>query len=456
MNERNDSNISRRDFFKVLGQSISLFMLSFWSNKTFKFSGLDEVAKAAIPQRKNLGYEPSKTPSPPITRRPFATNTATQTPMPTSTRKINPTNMPTRSPIPTSKRVTPTPTLSPTARITPTFTPTVTSTSTYTRVPTSTTTFTPTLTATPDLRGYIIPSTENFEILIGHIATAVNVANVLQAGKQDIDMSDLIEDFLNFNREKYEEYKKGKRPYKYLKFSEYRHGDLLTGRIYIRATVEIPDSKDGSTEREYVGYILDYLKNKLIVAIVNIDEEKRTQIERDVAESNRLTCVKFTRVIWNLFGNYKNNKLGLFPPIFQLQIVNAGELTYQSTSKEDIFNPENIGIQFASLIGGANIIAIRPEERPELFDGKIMVFFRPQMNDSESGHVGIAKLKAEYDAKGKFQNMQVTYIEVDGNTGQAYYSYRSDLEDFKTHLYLNTPRKEGYSSYLVGWVFNRE
>ena len=433
MKDINDSHISRRAFLKVLGQSLGFLALGVWSKDTLKFAGTDELVKAA--DGKTV-YKPTITPTSTMTRRPLATNTGTPTLRPTST------------------RVTPTPSLSPTMRATE-F-PTVTNTPEYTRVPTSTATFTPTVTATPDLTGYIIPSPDNFEVLMGYLATAVNIENVRQEGKDEIDMSDLVEDYLNFDRGKYEEYKKGKRPYKYLKFREYLHSKSGTGKINIQATVEVPSSIDGSSEREYVSRILGFLKDRFKVAVVNIDERQRVQIERDVAESNRLTCVKSTRFIWDLFGDYSKDGYGLFPAIFQLQIINAGELAFQSEKKVNVFAPENVSISFSSAMGGANIVAAHPEKDPEAFDGQIMVFFRPQMVEGEPGHVGICKLIAEYDPKGKFENIVVTYFEVDGNTGQAYYTYRSDLEEFRTHLYLNTPRAEGYSRYLVGWLYNRE
>ncbi len=421
-----------------------------------------------------------------ITRRPTATETYTPTLRPTFTKKpltatltktIKPTwtIAPTQTAIPTltrkptviiTKWVTPTYTRQPRATDTPLPSPTNTRNPTATEMPTKTPTATvfvvtptlsptPTITPTPDVRGLTIPNPDNFERIIQHLAISINYVSVMQEGSNHVDVTDLVEDFLDFSRSKYEEYVNGKRPYKYLNFQEFRRGDLVSGKLVTRAVVVVPDSQDGKYDKEYLDQILRYMKDDLKVDVSKINDQQRVIIARDIGESNRFTCVKFLRLVWNLFGDYYHDGKGLFPEIYQARIVFAGQLAFQAQGGGNIFSQENQGILKISRIKNAMIIAENPMNRPDLFANKVVVFFRAQSSEFESGHVGVAKLIPEYNDNNELVNFLVTFIEVDGNTGQAYYAYRLPIEDFRNHLYMEN-RDYAASRRPIGWLFNRE
>lgn len=301
----------------------------------------------------------------------------------------------------------------------------------------------------------MLTTPENFEVVLGLVATSVNAVSVIQDKGKGIDKSDLVEYFLDFSREKYNEYLKGERPYRYLKISEYRHSVDPTGPVLVRAIINVPDTIDGSEERKYLDAILEYLNKRMKVDTHKIDQNQLNFVTRDIMESNRFTCIKFLRFIWSLFGDVYGNGVGMFPQVYQARIINAGQLARQIEGGKSLFDPTNFNILKAGLIKNTDAIAAHPEENPEFFDGRVMVFFRPQANEADSGHVGLCKLIALRNLDGSVKRMVLTFIEVDGNTGQAYYGYRMPIEDLRNHLYMDYERSEEVKQRLIGWMFNR-
>lgn len=406
--------ISRRDFLKVLGQGLGALFFGFWGPRPL-FEG-----KSAKP---TLIPWPSTTPPAGKTEEPRITNTPTLTYTPKST----------STPYPTS---TPRPT--------------------YTQTPTET----PVPTRTPDRQAFIVPTPDNFEQVAGLIAAAINSANSIQIGKPKIDISDLSEDYHNFSRYKYEQYKRGERRYKYMVMEEYRKELSPSAETYIKATILIPEIDDHFTgEKRYFQDVLYYLHDQLEVDISQLNEQQRFFIARDIAEnSQRFTCIKFLRLVWGLFGDYDKTGRGLFPQVYQARIKNAGELAYQIVGGggRSIFSYENITSIRQSFIRNADAISEHPENRPDFFDNKIMVFFRSPVYEAESGHVGVCKLIAEYDDSGKFSRFVVTYIDVDGYTGQAHYGFRIDLDEFRKILYSDKTKEINPTRRYIGWLYNRE
>lgn len=310
-------------------------------------------------------------------------------------------------------------------------------------------------TATPDVRGLVLATPDNFEVVLGLLATAVNAVSVFQEGGRGIDKSDLVEDFLDFDRDKYNAYLNGDRPYRYLRFTEVRRSTDPTGPTIIRAVINVPDSNDGSEERKYLDAILEYLNKQLKVDISKLDLQHRSLIARDISESNRFTCIKFLRFIWGLFGDVNKDGNGLFPQVYQARIINAGQLSRQIESGKSIFDPTNVGILQAGLVKNTDAIAIHPEDLPDFFDGRIVLFFRPEAYEGESGHVGVAKIIVIRDFEGKLKKIVSTFIEVDGNTGEAYYGYRVGMDDFRNHLFMDLESDSRASQRIIGWMFNR-
>ncbi len=437
----NKDNLTRREFLKFISRTGGTLLVGFsglGSLVGLNFSPFQKTTDTPTPKATST-WKPTKTLTPTLTRRPGATATPTatitQSRGATATEKASPSPTMTRRPL-----ATPTDTL----------TPIPTSTH-FTKTPTPTSTLSP----TPDLRGLVIPSEDNFELVIGHLALAINAISVIQEGKNEFDKTDLIEDFLNFNREKYETYKKGKRPYRYLRFQEIRKSTDPKAEVHVRAVIVVPNSFGGTNEVEYLDMILNYLRKVLKVATYRIDDTQRSVIARDIGESNRLTCIKFLRFVWALFGENPQTGMGLFPEVYQARIVNAGELGRQIPGGKSIFDPSNTGIVKPTYIKDALALSEQPENDPDFFDGQIMVFFRPAAYETESGHVGVGKLNAQRDEKGNLVRFLMTFIEVDGNTGQAYYGYRLDLDDFRAHLFMSSQSPEGLSARTIGWMFNR-
>ena len=407
------SHLSRRDFFKVIGQSLGAALLGIW--------GLSDIPrhKAARP---TLIPWPSVTSSPVPTGEPLITETATirSTPKPTYT------SYPTSTPRPT-----------------------------HTEKPTDT----PIPTKTPDRSTFISPDPDNFEQIAGLIATAINAANCIQIGKQKIDLSDLSEDYHNFSRNKYEQYKRGERLYKYLRMEEYRKVLSTTAETYVKATIFIPElDQHFNSEKRYLNEVLAYLHDELEVDTSHLNEQQHFFIARDIAEnSQRFTCIKFLRLVWSLFGDFDGTGKGLFPQVYQARIKNAGELAYQilGGGGRSIFAAENVTGIRQSLIRNADAISEHPEKLPEFFDNKIMVYFRPPMDEAESGHVGVSKLTAMYDSDNNFKEFLITYLEVDGYTGQSHYGFRITLDNFRKHLYSDKSFETSSPRRNIGWLFNR-
>ena len=414
------------------------------------------------------------TPRPTVTPKPTWTAQVTNTSWPTLTRTLTFTPRPTITPKPTwtaqvsitpwptqtrTPTLTPRPTFTAKPTHTPKITPTVTASSTSS--PTVTSTLIPTLTPTPtlDVAVKFIPDLDNFEIVAGYLAEAINAVNATQQGTAPLDITDWEENYNDFNRNKYEETLNGTRHYKYLSFTEYRRNvaDLNT---FIRATVYIPDDDKSSGNIAYLNGILRYLHDVRGVDVSKITEQQKKQIVLDIGEGyNRLTCVKSLRLLWALFGDNDSNGKGLFPPIYQLKIINAGDLAYQlaNGNGKAIFSPENMGQIKISLIKNAFIINEIPYNRPDLFDKKVMVFFKPALQDQQSGHVGVGKLEAEYEKDGKLKKFLISAFEVDGYTGQAMYHDHMDYNQFVKNLFVGMNSQYNSNSYrlMVGWVFNR-
>ncbi|GEM_PF-1476588 len=377
------------------------------------------------------------------------------------------------------KTSTPRPTFRPSLTPVPTFTPypTLTAKPTWTLYPSATPrptrTLTPTITSTPtitpDTYVSIFPNYDNFEEVAGLIAKSVNAANVQQGSTLPIDPTDLEEDYYDFSPEKYEAYNRGERPYRYLNFSRYRRSLDKNSKVYIKAVVKIPNGvKYYANELDYLALVLKYLRNEHKVDISKINNQVKFLIARDIAENaHRFTCVKFLRFVWALFGptHDHDNEYGLFPEIYQAPIVNAAELSYQIVGGggKSIFAEENKSIIKLSPIKNAYIIADNPENRPELFDGKIVVFFRKERVETEPGHVGVGKLIAEYSPNGEFKRFVITSLEADGYTGQVHYNYREDLDEFRKRFYNSmgySPAEENSEGLvtrrMIGWIFNRQ
>ncbi len=296
-------------------------------------------------------------------------------------------------------------------------------------------------------------------MMAGFIAEAVNATNAIQVGKSAIDPTDQKENYLDFDFNKYEEYMRGERPYKYLRFNEYRKELSMKAEKHVRAKVVVTQVDHNLTsETQYLNEVLKYLHDDLKVDISRISAEQRFQIVRDITDySQRFTCVKFLRFVWALFGDFDESGRGLFPQVYQARIKNAGELAFQfyGGGGKSLFSYENLATIRQSLIRNGETCSIHPEDRPEMFDGKVVVFFRPQNGSQEPGHVGVCKLIAEYNRDQSLRRFLVTFLEVDGYTGQANYKYRIDLDQFRAHLYSDKSKKEGFSKRAIGWLYNR-
>jgi len=412
---------TRRDFLKWLSQVVSLSFFSYVGWKTQQPKG----AWAALL---------TKTPLPRPTFRPSLTPLPSRTTTPTITR------MPTWTLYPSA-----------TSRPTRTLTPTITS--------------TPSI--TPDRFVSIYPNEENFELVADLIAKAVNTANIQQNGLIRRDSSDLNEYYYDFDQKKYKAFLNGDRPYKYLKFTIFRKTLDLSSKVYVKAIVLVEDGTNNySHELEYLDIVLNYLRIEHKVDISKITPNQKFYIARDISENaHRFTCVKFLRFVWALFGVNAKTEKGIFPAIYQASIINAADLSYQLIGRggKSIFDDENKSIVKLSPIDGAFIMAENPETRPQLFDGKIVIFFRKERVESEPGHVGVGKLIAEKTSNGEFKRFLFTSLEVDGYTGQAHYSYREDLDSFRDRFYNTNgyiPPKSSNGSCItrrmIGWMFNRQ
>ncbi len=405
--------ISRRDFLKFFGSGLAATFMGFW--------GVNGVARLATGKPTLIPW-PTSTASPYSTDAPVITDTPTNTstPSPTATR------YPSSTPRPT-----------------------------YTNTPTAT----PPPTSTPDRMSFLIPEPNNFEQIAGLIATAVNAANCIQIGRPKIDLSDLSEDYHDFSRNKFEQFKRGERPYKYLTMEEYRKVLSSSAKTYVKATAVVPETDPFfSNEKRYLKNVLNYLHNELEVNIDNLDEQQKFFLARDIAEnSQRFTCIKFLRFVWGLFGDFDGSGKGLFPQVYQARITNAGELAYQIVGGggRSLFSAENVTSLRQSLIRNADAICEHPENNPDFFNNKVMVYFRPPMDEGESGHVGVGKLTAMYDSNKNLERFLITYLDVDGYTGQAHYGFRIDLDDFRKRLYSEKTKEITSSRRYIGWIFNR-
>ena len=306
----------------------------------------------------------------------------------------------------------------------------------------------------PSRSGLMMPSASNFEKVSSSISAALNRVNVMQDGQVDIDSTDLDENYDNFTPSKYEAVLNGERHYKYLKFEKTWYHD----QPRIKAVVNIPDSNDGHYAQEYIKLVLNTLSNEYKIDTSNVSSKEINLIARDVSELGRFTCIKFLRLVWAIFSDGENDTKGLFPQVYQMQVVDAGELGNTVEGGIDIFAQNQVEVVRASQVSFANISNSSPEKRVNLFDNKVVVFFRPTDKRTagvDNGHVGVGKLLASYDSSGAVNGFTISFVEVNGFTGQSHYRNQMDLNEFRSHLYFNTPSNSPMANKTIGWFINR-
>jgi hypothetical protein len=296
-------------------------------------------------------------------------------------------------------------------------------------------------------KGLMSPSYKNFEYVAMAVAMAINTANVTRLDG-NFDPTDLTEDYSYFSYQKYQEVQAGKRVYKYIHLETY-WDDKSSNLPNIRAVVIVPHSEDNHDAVEYFNQVLAILQNQYQISTDKIGKLQKQQIINDVANASRFTCVRVLRFIWLLFGNDAQNTDGLFPQVFQLNFVKAGELSHFVAGGFDLFSAPNI-LQPALL---QNSVATNydPENKPELFDNKIAVFFRPSRDAQDTGHVGIAQIFS--DVNGSTVESKISYVDVNGDTGMAKFVSRMDINAFRNHLYGiadgSTTQKP-----MIGWYLH--
>jgi len=241
-----------------------------------------------------------------------------------------------------------------------------------------------------------LPSSSNFDFVLQATADAINTVNVLQSNGS-VDPSDLSEDFDNFSRSKYLDVLSGSRSYQYLQFQEYwaKEGDTQTS---IRAVVRVPQSEDNSSEAAYLDAILNVLSANSHISTDMVTTQQKDQIVKDIAEIKRLTCIKSLRLIWAIFGDDANSDKGLFPQVYKANVVQAGDLTSFVDGGVNLFSETNMHVIQSTKIKHANVSNEFPELRPEIFDNKVVAFFRPQSPTMIDGHIGVGKLYADQDS----------------------------------------------------------
>ncbi len=299
-----------------------------------------------------------------------------------------------------------------------------------------------------------MPSLNNFEKVGRAVSEAVNKVNIKREDGAPIDLTDLSENYDDFSIEKYEAVLRGERRYRYLKFEKYWY----QGEQRIHAIVTIPDSPDGKYAVEYLEFVLKTLKVDYRIDTSRVNSAEMMQMTRDVNEIGRFTCIKFLRLVWAIFSDEESDAKGLFPQVYQMPVVDAGDLSRQVDGDEDLFNPNKLNMTRPSHLKYANISNYNPDSKIEMFDNKVVVFFRPTDKKTyavDNGHVGVGRLTAQYDASGKYNGFTISFIEVLGTTGQAFYRERVALKDFRTHLYFNTPSADPLNQQIIGWYLNR-
>ncbi len=301
----------------------------------------------------------------------------------------------------------------------------------------------------------LVPNAQNFSQVSQALTTAVDMVNISREDPEQIDPTDLDEDYDNFNHEKYEAVLRGERHYKYLRFEEYWYHEERR----VRAIVSVPSSEDGSTRMEYVTHILNILNQDFGIDTSKVSEEEIQQITRDVNELGRFTCIKFLRLVWALFKDGATDERGIFPQVYQMKVVDAGDLANQVEGGFDIFDPNHQNVVKASYVKYANVSNSDPQDRTDLFENKVVVFFRPtdkRIFSGDNGHVGVGHLQAQRDDAGNITGFNISFVEMIGTTGQASYFNQMSFSDFRTHLYFNTPAQDPDSHQIVGWFINRE
>ena len=289
------------------------------------------------------------------------------------------------------------------------------------------------------------PKLENAEYIMEALAQSINRVNLSQENGI-LDETDLNEDFKHFSYSKYQEVLQGKRKYRYLQFHTY-WDDFSKDVPHIRVEVNISDSENNANDAQYFEEILQVLENQYRVDTSQVDEAQKAQIIRDIADGNRLTCVKSLRLAWALFAPAFVQHSKPFPEIFKLNISKAGELVDYVNNGGYLFSVPNV-LQSAQL---SNTVAtnVEPSKRPTLFEDKLVVYFRPILNNLDTGHVGIGWVHSD-----QTKNVDaISFFEVNGDTGMAHYQSNTTLQQFKTRLYNILPEAQ-IKGALIGWFIN--
>jgi hypothetical protein len=256
----------------------------------------------------------------------------------------------------------------------------------------------------------------------------------------------LDEDFKHFSYSKYQRVLQGKRKYRYLQFHTY-WDDFSKDVPHIRVEVNIPDSENNANDAKYFEEIIQVLEHQYRVDASQIDEAQKSQIIRDIADGNRLTCVKSLRLAWALFAKSAAQQGEPFPEIYKLNVSKAGELVNYVNNGSYLFSAPNV-LQPVQL-GKTVATNVEPSKRPSLFEGKLVVYFRPILNNLDTGHVGIGWVDS--DNSQDFDT--ISFFEVNGDSGMAYYQSNATLQQFKTRLYNILPEVQSKSA-LIGWLIN--
>jgi len=296
-----------------------------------------------------------------------------------------------------------------------------------------------------DQKSLIAPQLNQSEYIMEAIAQSINRVNLSQEDGA-FDETDMNEDFTHFSYTKYQEVLQGKRKYRYLQFHTF-WDDSSKNVPHIRVLVNIPDSENGINDAQYFEEILQVLENQYHIDTSHLDKEQKAQIIRDIADGNRFTCVKSLRFVWALFAQSASPKDHPFPQIFKLNISKAGELVNFVNNGSYLFSTPNM-LQPVQL---SNTIAtnVEPSARPTLFEGKMVVYFRPILNSIDTGHVGIGWVTSKNSQGAE----TISFFEVNGETGMAHYHQNVSLYQFKMHLYNILPPVQSQKA-LIGWFIN--
>ena len=289
----------------------------------------------------------------------------------------------------------------------------------------------------------VLPFKETFIPIAEALALSINEVNFTQIDGS-FDETDMVEDFNHFSYQKYQEVINGQRQYRYLQFQTY-WDDFSTDKPHVKVIVNIQDSENNENDKIYLESILTIIKNKYRVDTSKITDEQKSLIINDIASGNRLSCVKSLRLLSNLFISNEERLKQLFPQIYQLNFVRAGELINYVQNGSNLFISPNV-LQPAKL---PKTIAtnVLPHERPELFENKVVVYFRPILNSYDTGHVGVGLVSS------RDNYTTITTFEVNGETGMAHSHNNIEIDVFRQQLYSILTSAQS-SKALIGWLIN--